>query len=516
MKVATRQQVYELEEDARKILSVNSPTLMTQAAKQLAKFIYQHIQERASLQNLPLVFFCGKGNNGGDGIATALFLAQDFGIKNITIYSLAKAIEFSSEIANFYQQLKKYQIEFYSINKIDELQNFPSKCVIIDGLLGIGFQGSCKPDMREFINFINLQEAFTISIDLPSGLNADDGTTDIMVKSDLTFTLGVPKAGLFMNSGAINSGMIEFLDINLDLNKLDSQTKYPFTTFVYLECQKYFKRKNPNSYKNTQGQLFIIAGSKSYSGAALLSTNGALSVGVGMLYLALKSRPFANIPPSVIICDCINPNEETFSHDDLNKILPIAKKVDTILIGPGLQQNAETQTILGNLIELPKRLIIDADAINLIANYPEVWKLHQCDAIFTPHIGEAERLKKAFGINTPSENRLELAKALAIKLGATVILKGRQTVIASPNADTPSVILGSGSYTLGKGGSGDILSGVLAALASRMMETSLFEIAQLGAFLHSYSVHKVDSMSSFNIDKLPQLIHEEICKISPF
>lgn len=511
MQLAYADEVYQLENEARLSLSLNDLSLMTSASKQVANFIEKHISARPSLQNLPLAFFAGKGNNGGDAIASAMFLCKKFPQKEIIIYSLASPQNLNDEIGNFYRQLAK-NVKFFTINTADDIKNFPQNAVIIDGLLGIGFKGCCRDNLRTIINFINQKEFFTISIDIPSGLNADNGLGDAIIKADITLTIGIPKVGLYINQGVEYSGIIEFLDINLNYNAIQ-QKKYK--TFLLDDCRGLLKRRKFNDYKKTMGQLLIIAGSKSYPGAALSALEGALAINCGMIYFAIKKRPYGVIPNEAIVVDCDNgDNSETFTLADLPKLLQIAEKVDTILIGPGLQVNDDLKAILTKLLSLNKNFVLDADAINLIAQSSEILQNNKAkNIVFTPHEGEMARLANTFNF-CGNTSRMEYAENAAKTLNAYTVFKGAKTIIASPIANEITTISGVGSYALGKGGSGDILAGVIAAAVSKT--DNFFEAINLGVFLHGASVNYIESMSSFRISEIPQQIKKLIGEISPF
>ena len=513
MQLAYAREVYDLENEARKRICFSQDSLMTLAAKQVANFIIKHINARPSLTDLPLIFFAGKGNNGGDAIASAMFIAEKYPQKEIVIYSLIPPTLFNDEIGFFYSKLPE-NVKFLVINKVDDIKNFPEQAVIIDGLLGIGFAGECRENLRSIINFINEQKLFTISIDIPSGLNADNGTGSVIIRADITLTIGVPKVGLYINQGIEFSGIIEFLPIGLDYRKISNKDIAAFTAE---DCRQLFPRRPFDTYKKTSGNLLIIAGSRSYPGAALAALDGVLAVNCGMIYLAIKSRPFGIIPNEVIVVNCDKGDyAETFNTSDLPQLLKIAEKVDTILIGPGLQVNEELKIILQKLLELDKKFVLDADAINLIARYPEIWKNKKAqNIVLTPHIGEAKRLEKSFNLgDLIGENRVEFTKKMAKTLDAYIVIKGAKTLVASPNKDEITTICGTTSYALGKGGSGDILSGVIASLTAK--NDNFFQTINAGVYLHGASVNYIDSMSAFKISEIPAQIRKIIGELSPF
>ena len=513
MQLAYAKEVYELENEARKRICFSHDSLMTLASKQVANFIIKHINARPSLINLPLVFFAGKGNNGGDAIASAMFIAEKYPQKEIIIYSLTHPTLFNDEIGYFYSKLPE-NIKFFVINKADDIKNFPVQAVIIDGLLGIGFTGECRENLQSIINFINEQKLFTIAIDIPSGLNADNGEGSTIVRADITLTIGVPKVGLYINNGIEYSGIIEFLPIGLDCSKISDKQ---IATFTNEDCRRLFSRRAFDTYKKTSGNLLIIAGSRSYPGAALAALEGALAVNCGMLYLAIKSRPFGVIPNEVIVINCDKgDNAETFNSSDLTQLLKIAEKVDTILIGPGLQVNDDLKIIMQKLLELDKKFILDADAINLLAKYPEILKHRKAkNIVLTPHIGEAKRLAEMLKLNNEKpQNRIDFAETIAKSLDAYLVLKGAKTLVVSSKKNEITNICGTTSYALGKGGSGDVLSGVIAALTAK--NDDFFAAITAGVFLHGSSINYIDSMSAFQISEIPAQIRKIIGEISPF
>ena len=461
-------------------------TLMKRAGIQAAQIINN---QAARLNFTRAIFLVGSGNNGGD----ALVAAAHLNIPHI-IYLYKDSDNFQNEALEAFNTYKQQlNISKEHFHKAD-LQDGD---VIIDGLLGIGFNGiNLKAPLAKITQEVNASNRPVIALDLPTGLNADTGiaVTDT-IKAYLTITFSSPKIGSFLNDGPQYCGRLRVVDIGIDYNSIKNDNALDI--FTTIDAKKHFPKTPFAAHKKSRGQVLIIAGSKQYPGAATLSATAALySSFAGMVYLA---RPDVcqsnNNVPSAIVTLNLETNQETgtLGENFIEQIKDL--NFDAVACGPGLGKI--TPKTLKNLLELKFFSVIDADGLNAIANSPFLWK-KRSNVVLTPHHGEITRLAKAFNIPT-SLDRITLAKELAKTLGCTILYKGPQTVIANENGQC--IINSTGTNALATAGSGDVLTGLIAAIGSTGLEP--IYAASLGAFIHGAAGELGDL--GISADELPKL-----------
>lgn len=514
MKIASSKTIRELENTAHAAVRCGGPTLMEQASMHCARRIHDFKNSRCALNGYEIIILAGRGNNGGDGILTGSYLARFFNEK-VSIFSLQTPNEMSDEIRRHFFSLPSD----LSVNFVKHPSNFPDlkkPCIIVDALLGIGFKGELRGIVRDLINSVNSSNNPVISIDVPSGIETDSGIGKDAVYADLTITIGAEKAGLYINDGRIHSGIVDFADIGFDLSKIpDEDAVFEVTPSDILH--RIYRRRKTELYKTLNGKLLVIGGSTVYPGAVVLAAMGASSAGCGMLTTAIKAHPFSVLAPDIIIRDYSKDGEKCFNKNDIADLITLASRQNAVVFGMGVTANSDTKDVLKELLSLPQKLLLDADALNTLAMFPELWqhKKHS-DIIITPHAQEAYRLAQSFNIeNFSSMSRLEQISALSAELDCTVVLKGDKTLIASP--DRKIWVNQKGSCALAKGGSGDVLSGIIGALLARENDLSCHEIAAAGVLLHSISADfAAQSRSAFSISDLPDAVRKYLNSITIF
>ena len=408
------------------------------------------------------VFVCGGGNNGGDALVAAAHLGGE-----VVVYSTSKADDFRNESACAIRDLPGH-IPFIVFEEFPD-GVFQNGDVIVDGLLGIGFHGEkLRAPAFSAIEKINASGLPAISLDVPSGIDSDTGIVrDIAVRADVTITFGAVKQGLLCGEGPALCGILRAVDIGLGEVSSDDRA------LTFEEACRLLPVFPADVHKNRRGELLIVAGSSDYSGAAALTSSAALRCGTGIVRLATvdarKNLPYALIVREYPAVDGVLPP------DLWQKIGDFGKSSSALAAGPGWG-NADPALLAGAL-DFAGNIVLDADALNNLARNPHLWKSGK-NIVITPHPGEARRLAAAFGIE--ETERSALARSLALKLGATVLLKGKNTVVVSPDGEEKIIL--SGSPALAVAGSGDVLTGIIGAFLA--MGLSPFEAACLGASLH--------------------------------
>lgn len=404
-----------------------------------------------------IAVFCGSGNNAGDGyiVATLLVVAG----LNVKVYAVADPHQLKGDALTAYQQYVTAQgvvIPF-------QAQRTISADVIIDALLGSGATRAVTGVYAEAINTINQSSALVLAVDLPSGLNADTGNVmGIAVKANVTVTFIALKQGLFTGQAADYCGKIVYAA--LSLSKAILATQIPAAKRVIHQSLPHRLRC---SHKGSYGHVLIVGGEHGYSGAARLAGEAALRMGAGLVSIATRSShaSLMNINRPELMCHGVENNVQ---------LTHLLAKATVIAIGTGLGQSDWAEELLIAALAAQKPLIMDADALNLLARYSET----NTNWILTPHPGEAARLLNCSTAEI-QQDRFSAVSALQAKYQGVVVLKGAGTLIASSEKVAVS---NTGNAGMASGGMGDVLTGVLAGLVAQGL--SLSQAAQQGVYLH--------------------------------
>jgi NAD(P)H-hydrate epimerase len=438
--------------------------LMEKAAKEIA----EEVDNR--YKNSRILVVCGTGNNGGDGYAAARLLKERG--HTVICYKLEGQM---SEECKF--NLEKFDGEI--INSIDHTMKFD---VIIDAIFGIGLSRDIKGEHLAVIDYINSCDAFKISIDIPSGISAESGVVlGGAVLADLTIILGEYKLGNYLNNGIDYSKEIILKNIGIKLPDNNYAVRYENN-----EIKKFFPKRKRNVNKGDFGRCSLIAGSYEYSGAAIISSNALASLKLGSGYSNIcipmsLINVFAGLVPECTITllkDKIG--ELEFDKLMLKKIISVSQ---AICIGMGVKCSQDLYKTIEYLLKNFKgSLLIDADGLNALSEYgTDILKQKKCKVILTPHIKEFSRLT-----NIPIENifkdSVNIAKDYAKEFDVTLVLKSAVSIIT--NGEKTAINI-RGTSGMAKGGSGDVLSGVIGGLLARGL--SCFDAAVSGAYVFGFA-----------------------------
>ncbi len=483
MKIVTTEQMGELERRAAEI-GLPTEVLMENAGLAIAREVKGWLGSAPRRQILVLV---GPGNNGGDGLVAARHL-HDWGAK-VHIYLCTQRGDDPN-----YRIAKERGIPSTLASEDEDLvalRNLLSSSeVVIDALFGTGKLRPLEGTYREVLN--RLAEAkgsqpslAIIAVDLPSGLDADSGATDpSCVAADLTITLGYPKPGLFSFPGSEKAGRLVVADIGIP-QELGQGIAVEVITPEFVRAT--LPQRPRNAHKGTFGRILVCAGSIHYIGAAYLACEGAIRVGAGLVTLALAHslQPILATKLTEVTYIPLPEAEPGFIHAQAWQVVHEGlDDYDVLLIGCGLSQHpAVMEFIRGCLLQMPPSLspalVLDADALNTLAQTPGWWQNLASDAILTPHPGEMARLS-GLPIDEIQRDRLGAAREAAMRWGKTVVLKGAHTVVAS--ADGEAKISAMANPGLASAGTGDVLSGAIAGLLAQGLSHP--DAAACGVYLH--------------------------------
>jgi len=447
---------------------VSSIDLMERAARACTNWLLSNVKSAASFS-----IFCGKGNNGGDGLAIARMLNEKK--INVTVYIL----EFGHKGTNDFQVnlSRLHQLNHVAIHFVQSEIHFPKFSqneIIIDALFGSGLNRSPEGITARLIEHINNSGRIIISIDIPSGMFVDrssTGSSTINANYTLSFQNYKPAFLLAENGEAL--GEIQLLDIGL--HPAFYETVNSTFELVNLDLVKSIRKpRNRFAHKGNFGHSLLVAGSFGKIGAAVLASRACLRSGSGLLTCHIPKCGYeimqTTVPEAMIATD--------FNSSFLTKIDTDLTLFDAIGIGPGIGNASETKMMLREILDAYRNpLVLDADALNIIAAQKDLLQLVPKGSILTPHPKEFERL---FGKSENDFGRISLALEQARILNSIIVLKGHHTFIATP--DGKGFFNNSGNPGMATAGSGDVLTGILTGLLAQGY--SSIEAAIFGVYLH--------------------------------
>lgn len=435
------------------------------------------------------LFICGSSNNAGDGYVCAKYLAQS-GVK----VSVLSIYEPKSELA------KKAYAELCGVENIEFITDIErSFGVCVDCVFGTGFKGSLP---QEVVNvFKKVDAKYIVACDVPSGVDCNSGIADEnTLKCDITVTFHKAKIGMLLPPANEYCGEIVVKNIGIDEEVF---------SFDVLDDEAVFQKLPPrfeHSHKGDYGKLLCICGSAEFTGAAALSVKAAMRSGVGLCTLCSTKTVIDRVAGSILESTFINLSEDENgflapTETQIQRLLADIKKYDSILIGCGLGKTENTLKLLALILkEYDKTIIIDADGINLVSENIDIIKNTKAKLIFTPHTAELARLCNA-DLSDVVKNRFEYAKKFAAENNCVVVSKGAGSAIISKERGAVSV---SGNSGLSKGGSGDVLAGMIASFSAQGADS--FDAACIGTFCHG----KCADLMALEISKRSMLARDII------
>ena len=410
----------------------------------------EELAEFWAMRRRSAIAFCGPGNNGGDGVAAArMLLEAGWRVKCVLVGEREKMTDDCLEMERRLSETGG-RLEDFDGSSWGEYVGYD---VAIDALFGVGLNSDLRPDAAEAVGLMR-QSGWVVSADVPSGIHADTG--DVMgtaVKADVTVTFSRGKPGLFVGKGAVHSGRVVVAGIGIpdDLYPEDE-----CGTMLVGREDVHLSKRPADGHKGDFGKLFILAGSRGYTGAAALCARAAVRGGAGLVTVCVPEDIY---PIVAVKCDEAMVWPWPDSGDEL---VEQAKKCTAAVIGPGLGQGERAEALVLRLVrELDCPVILDADGLNIISRHMDVLDEREGLTILTPHDGEFARLS---GCELPIRDRLGAARAFAQQHRCVLVLKGFRTITSAHGA---CAVNPTGNPGMAKGGSGDALAGLMGALAAR-------------------------------------------------
>ena len=497
MKIPTTEQIRQCEAYTMEHKPVSALELMETAATACANYIKQRFTP-----NVSIAFLCGRGNNGGDGLAMARLLTES-GF-NCTIYLVTSQDVYSAECQHQLNLLKERDIDVTVITPSVELPRLDVYDIIVDALFGTGLNKVVEePFFAKIITVLNQVNTFVFAVDTPSGLLSEQMMEKpyTAVKADFTLTFQFPKLSFFFAENYYFTGDWAVADIGLDCEYI-SHLQSIYNWLDYAAIKSFVRQRRRIVHKGTFGHGLLIAGSVGMMGAAVLSAKAALRTGIGLLTTVVPQRG----------CDIMqNAVHEAICRFDRRGKLHFMgvppeslKRYTAIGVGCGLGTHLETAEGVKDLISnFEGNMVIDADAINILSqnkDWLELLPPKRC--VLTPHLKEFER------ITQPANNhyeRLEQQRQFSLRYQCVVVLKGVYTSISTPQGFI--YFNSNGNQGMAAGGSGDVLTGIILSLLAQGYMPN--QAAQLGVFLHGAAADLALDKQSYE-SLLPSDIIENI------
>lgn len=470
--IFTSEQMHGADKYAVEVLNIPSTGLMRSAAKAL----FDACGEFPTANNF--VVLTGKGNNGGDGFCLAGLL-KNAG-KNVTVVAVYGTKNLSPDAETMFSELDKETVYDVWENGIaDAVRLVEDADVIVDCIFGTGFAGELKADAKI------LAEAtcgkHVIACDVPSGVHCDTGAVyGTAIRADITVTFAAKKPFMFLYPSKNYIGRVVIADIGLPAEALGKQNPYIYENDGRVLAS--VKKRKQNTNKGSFGTVQVVCGTKKMTGAAVLCCSGALRSGVGLVYAASDKKTRRIIQTHLA--------EPVFV-----KRKKKVKKADAFVVGCGLGKKGK---VVKKYLKRKRPCVIDADALNYLAKHKNKLKRLRPDCVLTPHPAEMARLCDC-SVAKIEENRFGAARDFAVAYNTTVLLKGNRTLIADPQGNV--YVNMSGNSALAKGGSGDVLAGVIGSLLAQGYDA--VTAARLGAYIHGSAAEILTENGNSEASVLP-------------
>ena len=485
MKVLTSKEMREIDRKTIEEIGIPGPVLMENAGIRITGAILKRFP-RITEENVVIV--AGKGNNGGDGFVVARHLFNLGARPNVLL--LASKQELKGDASLNLGIAEKIGVEIAEVTKIEEWKKrrigLFHASVIVDAIFGTGLLKPAEGLYATAIEDINKAPGFKVAVDIPSGLSSD---THLLigpaVKADLTVALAVPKISHILPPAEEYVGELVISDISIPPFLFEDES-LKLEVIEKKDALPYVQKRKRDSHKGTYGHLFVLAGSLGKTGAAVMAAKAALRMGAGLVTVGTPQSCWPVIARSMmeLMTEALPETpQKTISEAALPMVLDLLKGKDAVLIGPGISAHPSTAKLVVSLMpKIKVPAVIDADGLNILADNPDALKSFSCPAVLTPHPGEFARLIRRSNKDV-LDNRLALAAEFADKYKVFLVLKGYRTLVATPRGKI--FINPTGNPGMATGGSGDVLSGMIASLI--IQEKNILGATAAAVYLHGLS-----------------------------
>ncbi|UCG42238.1 MAG: NAD(P)H-hydrate dehydratase [candidate division WOR-3 bacterium] len=477
-RIVTAAQMSRLDSKAVEECGIPGMVLMENAGRSVCDSIQDRFERLAGLE---VAVVCGKGNNGGDGFVVTRHLLNRGA--DVNCFLLGRVAELKGDARANADVLLKAGTTIEEVANEDRLvRAFESCALVVDAVLGTGLDSAPRGLFAGAIELINRSGCFVVSVDIPSGVNADTGAAyEPAVAADLTVTMALPKYGHVLFPGRGLCGDVEVADIGIPERLLAEGAD---TFFVDEDHVADILPERPeHGHKGTFGTALIVAGARGFSGAACLAGTAAVRSGCGLVKLAYPEAVAGPVEANVLEAVKVplpGTDAGTIAPAALDALLELAQDAECVAIGPGITTNPETAAFQLDLLpRLKCPVIVDADGINNLAGRLDLLSGIGAPSILTPHPGEFARLT-GMKPDEVNRDRINVSREFARRHRVVLVLKGAPTVTATPAGEV--FVNPTGNSGLGSGGTGDVLTGLMAGLLAQTKEP--VHAAVSAVFLH--------------------------------
>ncbi len=482
MKVVTAEIMRTLDRKAIEEFGIPGLVLMENAARGTVGAMFRHFPNLSGMQ---VGILAGRGNNGGDGFAVARYLLNR-GI-SCHVYLLAAREELRGDAAANLEIFIRMGGTVSEILNLEEWESQKEKIathdLLVDGILGTGLKGEVQGFFQAIIEFMNSLGTPIVAIDIPSGLDADNGQVlGVCIRASLTVTFGLLKRGLLVLPGVQYCGKTVLVDISLPRPSVETE---PLQDHLIegSEFLPFLTPRQPDAHKGQFGHLFILSGSPGKTGAAALVCQAALRVGTGLVTLGIPEslNPILEEKLTEAMTEPLpETKEKTLGPSAFGRVMELCNGKTALALGPGLSTHPETVKFVQKVVQstsLPT--VIDADGLNALAGKTDGLRKSGRNLILTPHPGEMARML-GVPVKEVQQNRVHAARTFSRKHGVVLVLKGARSLVADPEGDL--FINPTGNPGMASGGMGDILTGMIGGFLAQGIPS--LEAAKLGVYLH--------------------------------
>ena len=481
MKVSTVQQMHSLDRRAIERYGIPGYILMENAGEAA----YYVILKEFGVRGKKFVIFCGSGHNGGDGLVVARKLNSTGA--DVTVLCLSSPAKFDETVQFHYGMVEKAGISFVQLtdDNVEELSRryIAGADAIVDAIFGTGISREVTGRYRKAIEAINESGKPVFSIDIPSGVHGDTGQVmGVAVRADCTVTYGLPKTGTMLFPGFELCGKLYVTHISFPpQNYEDPDIRTELTKLLPLP------ERPMDSHKGAFGKVMFVAGSARYMGAPYFAAMSFLKAGGGLSYLATprSAAPFiANKGSEIVFLPQKETESGSLALDNFEDLMELSRGMDMVVLGPGISLDEEAQELARRLVaSLDKPLLIDGDGLTAIAGRPELVNSRTAPTVLTPHPGEMARLM-GIRVSDVQADRIGVLREATEMWNSYIVLKGSHSLIGHP--DGTVYINLSGNAGMATAGSGDVLTGTIAA----MFAADGFDFpdaVRMGVFIHGFA-----------------------------
>jgi len=477
MKVASVSEMRAMDQSAVETYAIGEPLLMENAGL-ASTFV---LQNEVGIRDKRFVVVCGVGNNGGDGFVIARKILSNGG--KVEVFVLGDQEKFKGTAKMNLDILRRLPIEIRETSTLKPLRLSIAHCdAVVDAIFGTGLAREVSGRYRDVIELINESKKPVLSVDIPSGVNGDTGSVmGVAVQANYTVTFGLPKTGNLLYPGYELGGKLFVSHISFPPSLYcDDALK------VEINRPQPLPKRDRDGHKGSFGNALIVAGAANYFGAPYFAALSFLKSGGGYSRLAAGQSitPFiANKGSEIVFLPQAETATGALSRENLEPLVALSQKMDIVILGPGLSLDKEAQQLA---IELAKRiekpLLIDGDGISAIASDTSILKKRKAPTILTPHLGEMSRLTGQ-SVSQIENNRIDALQKTASETRSIIVLKGAHSLIGEPKGRVS--INMSGNAGMATAGSGDVLTGTIAAMYG--LGLPIADAVRAGVFVHGFS-----------------------------